>query len=152
MNIEEVVRVVEQSVSGVRVKVLNHRYAELEELKVVFDCASPIPEFCDKVTGLMEKARFHNTHAYVNDDGDFTMIFARATSFGVEILEREAKRSRDELNLKALERLVKQGKATIKLERGNCRMKKRPKSLGCPQMIFGARMRSRLLKSYSTRQ
>ena len=96
MNIEKIARTVEQSVSGIRVKVLNRCYAELEELKVVFDCASPIPEFC-KVTGLMEKARFHNTHAYVNDDGDFTMIFARATSFGVEILEREAKRSRDEL-------------------------------------------------------
>ena len=92
MNIEKVASVVEKSVSGIRVKVMRRGRAELEELKVVFDGASPYYWLCDKVRGLMEKHGLHNTHGYEDGEGNFTMTYARATSFGVEILEREAKR------------------------------------------------------------
>lgn len=123
MNIEKVARTVEQSVSGIRVKVLKRRYAELEELKVVFDKGQSFVRPHSKAKRLLNKHGFHNTHGYVDGEGTLVMTYARATSFGMEILEREAKRFCYDQTNQILDRLVKRGEATITLERDTCRMK-----------------------------
>ena len=91
--------------SGIRVETLNRGYAELEELRVVFDRVDPYPELVDKVVGLMKKHSFHNTHAHAGPEDEFKMVFARATSFGIEQLERMAAKSRAEIRAAAKRRV-----------------------------------------------
>lgn len=104
MNADKVAMRILQQVSGIRVEALTRGYAELEELRVVFDRTDPYPWLVDKVVGLMEKHSFYNTHA--NDDGgDFKMVFARATQLGIEQLERMARKSREEIRQEAKRRI-----------------------------------------------
>lgn len=107
MKSDKVAMLIQQQVSGIRVETLNRGYAELEELRVVFDRTSPYPPLVDKVVGLMKKHSYYNTHAYSagrRGDGEFTMVFARATSFGIEQLERIARKSRAEICAEAMRR------------------------------------------------
>ena len=104
MKADKVAMRIQQQVSGIRVEALTRGYAELEELRVVFDRIDPYPQLTDKVVGLMEKHSFYNTHASDNG-GDFKMVFARATSFGIEQLERMARKSRAEIRQEAKRRV-----------------------------------------------
>ena len=107
MNLDKVAMSIRQQVSGIRVETLKRGYAELEELRVVFDRVDPYPWLVDKVVGLMKKHAFCNTHAYSagrRGDGEFTMVFARATSVGIAQLERIARKSRAEICAEAVRR------------------------------------------------
>ncbi len=104
MKADKVAMRIQQQVSGIRVEALTRGYAELEELRVVFDRIDPYPQLTDKVVGLMEKHSFYNTHAS-DDGGDFKMVFARATSLGIVQLERMARKSRAEIRQEAKRRV-----------------------------------------------
>ena len=105
MKTDKVAMLIQQEVSGIRVETLNRGYAELDELRVVFDRVDPYRLLIDKVLGLMEKHSFYNTHAS-DDGGKFEMVFARATSFGIEQLERMARKSRAEIRQEAKRRVT----------------------------------------------
>ena len=105
MKADKVAMRIQQQVSGIRVETLNRGYAELDELRVVFDRVDPYQLLIDKVLGLMEKHSFYNTHAS-DDGGKFEMVFARATSFGIEQLERMARKSRAEIRQEAKRRVT----------------------------------------------
>jgi hypothetical protein len=104
MKADKVAMRIQQQVSGIRVEALTRGYAELEELRVVFDRIDPYPQLTDKFVGLMEKHSFYNTHAS-DDGGDFKMVFARATSLGIVQLERMARKSRAEIRQEAKRRV-----------------------------------------------
>ena len=106
MNADKVAMRIQQQVSGIRVEALMRGYAELEELRVVFDRTDPYPNLVDKVSGLMEKHSFYNTHAF-DDGGEFKMIFARATWLGIGELERMARKSRAEIRQEAKRRAIR---------------------------------------------
>lgn len=105
MKADKVAMRIQQQVRGIRVEVLKRGYAELEELRVVFDRIDPYPQLTDKVVGLMKKHSFHNTHAHAGPEDEFKMVFARATSFGIEQLERMARKSRAEIRQEAKRRV-----------------------------------------------
>lgn len=107
MKIDKIAMLIQQQVRGIRVEEITRGYGELEELRVVFDRVDPYPWLIDKVVGLMKKHSFCNTHAYSagpRGDVEFTMVFARATSFGIEQLERIARKSRAEICAEAMRR------------------------------------------------
>ena len=115
MNADKVAMRIQQQVSGIRVESLIRGYAELEELRVVFDRTDPYPWLVDKVVGLMERHSFCNTNAFYNGD-EFKMIFARATSLGIGLLNNMAQKSRAEIRQEAkrrVETLIKHGTANL---------------------------------------
>ena len=116
MKADKVATLIQQEVSGIRVETLNRGYAEFEELRVVFDRVDPYPPIVDKVVGLMKKHSFHNTNAHAGPEDEFKMVFARATSFGIEQLERMARKSRAEIRAAAKRRVVSQNEDLPPLE------------------------------------